>query len=301
VSPTKRLLILSALTAACLVGATSASDAQVVVGVGVGPRVGFRGYYSPFFYDPLFYGQWGPYPYDYPAQRYLAADASLRLEVTPKQAEVYVDGFYAGIVDDFNGVFQRLHVAPGNHEIELYLDGYRVVKQQLFLPANDTVKVKYAMEKLAAGEMQEPKPQPMPPQMNVQAGRGYPPQGQYAPQAGAYPPPGAPLPDPGSYQPPPQVRARRTPPPPQQSNGASAAAGYGTLSVRVQPADADVAIDGEAWRGPEGHDRLIVDIAEGSHTVEIRKPGYRTYVTQIDIRRGQTTPLNVSLRTQEQP
>ena len=44
----------------------------------------------------------------------------------------------------------------------------------------------------------------------------------------------------------------------------------------------------------------MVEVAEGSHTVEIRKAGYRTYVTQVDVHRGQTTPLNVSLRG-EQP
>jgi hypothetical protein len=39
----------------------------------------------------------------------------------------------------------------------------------------------------------------------------------------------------------------------------------------------------------------MVEVAEGSHTVEIRKPGFRpTYA--VDVRRGQTTPLNVSLR-----
>jgi hypothetical protein len=27
---------------------------------------------------------------------------------TPKEAAVYVDGFYAGVVDDFDGVFQSL-------------------------------------------------------------------------------------------------------------------------------------------------------------------------------------------------
>ena len=41
---------------------------------------------------------------------------------------------------------------------------------------------------------------------------------------------------------------------------------------------------------------LTVEVAEGSHTVEIRKAGFRTYVTQVDVRRGQTTPLNVRLR-----
>ena len=68
----------------------------------------------------------------------------------------------------------------------------------------------------------------------------------------------------------------------------------------MQPGDAEVSIDGENWRGPGAQDRLTVEVAEGSHTVEIRKSGYRTYVTQVDVRRGQTTPLNVSLRGEQQ-
>jgi hypothetical protein len=70
------------------------------------------------------------------------------------------------------------------------------------------------------------------------------------------------------------------------------------LSVRVQPLDAEVSIDGEAWRGPGGTDRLVIEMAEGSHTVEIRKAGFRTYVTQVEIRRGETAQLNVSLRNE---
>jgi hypothetical protein len=81
------------------------------------------------------------------------------------------------------------------------------------------------------------------------------------------------------------------PPPARQGSGA-----YGTLAIKVQPGDAEISIDGEPWRGPGGQERLTVEVAEGSHTVEIRKSGFRTYVTQIDVHRGQTTPLNVSLR-----
>ena len=73
---------------------------------------------------------------------------------------------------------------------------------------------------------------------------------------------------------------------------------YGSLAIRVQPNDAEISIDGEPWRAPGGQERLIVEVAEGSHTVEIRKSGYRTYVTQIEVRRGGTTPLNVSLRSE---
>jgi len=75
----------------------------------------------------------------------------------------------------------------------------------------------------------------------------------------------------------------------------------GTLAVRVQPADADLIVDGEPWRGPEGPDRLLVQLPDGRHTVEIRKTGYRTYITEVDVHAGETTPLNVSLRQQDQP
>src|SRR5471032_1575380 len=96
--------------------------------------------------------QFYPYPYPPVYRAGYGAEGSLRIEATPKDAEVYVDGYYAGIVDDFDGVFQRLHTRPGAHEIELYLDGFRTVKQNVYLPVNDTFKIKYTMEKLAAGE-----------------------------------------------------------------------------------------------------------------------------------------------------
>ena len=67
--------------------------------------------------------------YPFPPYRYpnIHPDSSVRLEVTPRDAEVYVDGYHAGIVDDFDGMFQRLRVEPGQHEITLYHDGYRAV------------------------------------------------------------------------------------------------------------------------------------------------------------------------------
>jgi hypothetical protein len=51
------------------------------------------------------------------AQVFAAPDAAVRFEVKPKQAQVYMDGFYAGIVDDFDDWYQRLYTAPGPHEI----------------------------------------------------------------------------------------------------------------------------------------------------------------------------------------
>jgi hypothetical protein len=290
VSPTKRLF-LSCAVAILVVGASAAtSEAQYHRG----PRVVVAGgfyyspFYSPYWIDP-WYGAGYPWGYYPPYGQYLPPDASVKLEVKPNEAEVYIDGYYAGIVDDFDGAFQRLHVAPGEHEIELYLAGYRTVTQKILLSANNTFKVKYTMEKLAAGDPPPQRPQPL----NPPAAQGGPPMQQPPEGYPPMPPQRAPG-EPGT---------RRLPPPPPPGSAPRSGqpqSGYGTLSVRVQPADAEISVDGEAWRGPAGQDRLAIELAEGSHTVEIRKPGYRTYVTQIDIRRGDTTPLNVSLRGEQQ-
>ena len=59
--------------------------------------------------------------------------------MTPRDAEVYVDGYYAGDVDDFDGTFQRLRVEPGEHEIEIYKDGFRPFRQKVYLARRQDV------------------------------------------------------------------------------------------------------------------------------------------------------------------
>src|ERR1035437_4172470 len=62
-----------------------------------------------YFYDPYFgpYPWWGPGAYPYPYSPVYDTAAQVHLKVTPRDAAVYVDGYYAGIVDDFDGLFQR--------------------------------------------------------------------------------------------------------------------------------------------------------------------------------------------------
>jgi len=294
VSSKKSVLLAIPVALLAVAAFATPSNAQVRRVGRVSRVVVVGGYYDPFFYSPLWYDPWYASPYQwgwYPPYRgaYLAPEASVKLDVKPNQAEVYVDGYYAGIVDDFDGAFQRLHVAPGEHEIELYLDGYRPVKQRIYLTADNTFKVKYTMEKLAAGEQAEPRPQPV----NPPAMQGPPPQGPGAYPPGAYPPAQR---GPAGRRMPPPPQQPPPPPPPGSDPRAAGESAYGSIAIRVQPNDAEVSIDGEPWRAPGGQDRLVVEVSEGSHTIEIRKSGYRTYVTQVDVRRGTTTPLNVSLR-----
>jgi hypothetical protein len=240
------------------------------------PYYGYRYYGYPYWYGwygyPYFYAGWGwpygPYPYYYGYGGAYNSSASLRLDVTPKEAEVYIDGYLAGSVDDFDGTFQRLRVQRGAHELTLYRDGFKTVHQSLHLSSGSTFKVSYKMEPLAPGEVAEARPTPPPPPPSDES-EGTP----------AGPPEGRP-----------QAPPRRPPP-------ARSAAGFSTLAIRVQPADAIVLIDGERWQTSSGQDRLVVDVPQGPHRIEIRKEGFDTYSTEITTSQGETVPINVSLRS----
>jgi len=212
-------------------------------------------------------GQYTPAPG--PGPRALT---SLRLDVTPKDTHVYVDGYYVGIVDDFDGLFHRLRVPSGEREVVLYLQGYRTIRQTLKLRPRGDYKIREQMVKLAPGESSEPPPAPP-------AGAAIAPEQQPAPAEAPLPPAARP-PRPG-----------RQLPPGRPAEGA----GFGTLAIRVQPAGADVIIDGERWQGPEGQPPLVVQLAAGPHRIEIRKEGYETYSGNVQVREGEATPLNVSL------
>jgi len=224
------------------------------------------------YYDPFWYGWYGyQYPVAYPVYDNAS---SLRIQVEPRQTEVYVDGYYAGTVDDFDGFFQRLHVSSGQHEIELYLDGYRVVKQQIYLQPGATFKIHYKMEKLQAGDVAEERPTPPPVPANAE------------PPEQAPPPP-----------PPPPARQRSgarpesAPPAPPAPPADSA---FGSMVVQVQPNDAEILVDGESWQSAGGA-RLVLQLPPGDHRIEVRKNSFETFRTTVRIRRGETTPINVSL------
>jgi PEGA domain len=200
-----------------------------------GPSRGYRQYRSPIRGD---------------------ASGAVRIEVMPREADVYVDGYLAGRVDDFDGIFQRLYLPRGGHEITIYMSGYRSIQQNVFVGPASKLIIKQAMVPLAPGEFQEPQPQPQP------------------------------LPPPESG------RGGRTPAPP--TVGAPDAR-FGSLAILVRPSDADIIVDGEPWSTPQGQDRLVVRLGEGRHHVEVRKEGFSTYVEDVLIRRGATMNLNVSL------
>ena len=196
--------------------------------------------------------------------------ASLRLEVKPRNAEVYVDGYRAGTVDNFDGVFQRLRLRPGEHSVVLYLDGFRKVEQQLYVGHGADQSVKLEMEKLGTGEETGPRPVPPPPD-------------ERAEQQAREPRPEDPRR--GRGGPPPDITVEQDPGP----------RSFGVIALNVQPAGAEILIDGAPWTIPAGEARLNVQLPAGRHKVEIRKAGFATYTEEVAVQAGRRLALNVSL------
>lgn len=91
------------------------------------PFYGYGYYGYPYGYYSRPYGYYG-YPYGYPAgygygYGYGEAYGGVRIQGAPPDAEVFADGYYVGIVDDFDGAFQRLELTPGAHSIEIRAAG----------------------------------------------------------------------------------------------------------------------------------------------------------------------------------
>jgi PEGA domain len=94
-----------------------------------GYRYPYYGYGYPYgaYAYPAGYGYVGSVGYGgyasggsgYPGEAY----GGVRIENAPRDAQVFVDGHYAGIVDDFDGPFQQLTLESGPHQIEIRAPG----------------------------------------------------------------------------------------------------------------------------------------------------------------------------------
>ena len=229
-------------------------------------RVVVRGevFVGGYFYDPI----WGPYPW-WPRGRYpiwyapvYDVRATLRVKATPKDAAVYVDGFYAGSVDDFDGVFQGLPLPPGGHVVTLYRPGLRSQRHNLYLRSGSTFTLRAMLQPLAPGERPE-----------------------LPPAAGRVPPP----PRPESYR----LPVPRWPEAESTSDD-DRAGPTGWLDLRVQPRGAVVTIDGERWFTSDPG-RLVADLPAGRHQLRVTAPGYVAADVEVTVGDGERQAITVSL------
>lgn len=244
-----------------------------------------RNYYVPYYgfgypWYPYDYwggpygGYWGGY-YGYYGGTY-SYTGSVRLKVKPRDAEVLVDGYYVGTVDDFDGVFQSLRLEPGPASIEIRAPGFQSLKLDVrVLPGR---KITYEAN-MQAGDP-GPAPPPLPP-----ASRRQPP--NRAPEPGVAM--GRPAPaDPNAAEPGDQADYGQPP------------VAFGGVRLRVEPRDAQVFVDGyfvgvvDDFDGGKG-----LPLESGPQNIEIRADGYEPL--QIEVRilpdetityEGRLTPIS---------
>ncbi len=95
---------------------------------------------------------------------YRSTYGSVRIEVEPRElreeAVVYVDGARAGVVDDFDGIFQWLTLDPGEYKIEIRVDGFRTFSERVFVSPGGTYKLRHRLEPAAGAEIDAMAAQP---------------------------------------------------------------------------------------------------------------------------------------------
>ena len=110
-------------------------------GIGYGSSYGYSGYYDPYYYR---YGGYGR-GYGYSPSYYGGYDGrdyytgSLRLKVQPRFGEVFVDGYYVGVVNDYDGIFQRLRLEEGPHRIEIVEPGFEPLSFEVLILPGETI------------------------------------------------------------------------------------------------------------------------------------------------------------------
>ena len=99
--------------------------------IGFGIYAGFPVPYTYSYASPIWV-----YGYRAPRERVFVTAGSpyyggVALEMTPYDADVFVDGTYAGRVEDFDGATQPLTLTTGVHEIEVQAQGYEPMRMNV--------------------------------------------------------------------------------------------------------------------------------------------------------------------------
>ena len=96
--------------------------AMVVVGPGFGPYGWYASYYGPYPYGP-----------------YLVANVGqVKLDTHVKEADVFIDGSYAGTLRDLKSMMMR----PGNYDISVRAPRREVFEQKIYVVAGKTLKLR---------------------------------------------------------------------------------------------------------------------------------------------------------------
>ncbi len=76
--------------------------------------------------------------------------ATVKIEVNPSRAAVFLDGLFVGHVGEFEGAGRGMRVAPGAHQIRIALPGYQTFETDINPIADQKVEIKTELVKNGA-------------------------------------------------------------------------------------------------------------------------------------------------------
>ena len=244
---------------------------------------GYRGYRSPRFYP--YYGAFGfcfpgffesSYPYYRQRNRpvsiytdgYRGDVGALDLDVSPEKAQIFIDGNYVGVADDFDGFPTFLWLEEGTYDVAIYRSGYETIFRQYTIYAGITIDVEDRMRK---GESIHPKERLPTPTVNrderIRRNRER--------EASVD-----------------QMEERTSDPMPSMSSDE-----IGRLLLEVEPSDAVVYLDGNFLGTADEVEGLRAGLVmdPGKHLLEVVRPGYETREIEITLSAGERVDLLVEL------
>jgi hypothetical protein len=88
-----------------------------------------------------------------PVSAAIACEASapcggISFDIGPASAQVFVDGVFAGLVEDFDASSEPLLLAPGSHYVEIRLAGYRTVSFDVTITSGEITPYQGTLERL---------------------------------------------------------------------------------------------------------------------------------------------------------
>jgi hypothetical protein len=93
------------------------------------------------------YGGYAPYGYGYggySGQPY----GGLRIDLPQRDAEVYVDGYFVGVVDNFDGIAQQANLEAGPHRIEIRSPEFAPIEFSVNIEPGRTITYRGSMREL---------------------------------------------------------------------------------------------------------------------------------------------------------
>lgn len=263
---------------------------------------GYHGYYGyPYYGWGLGWGwgwggwAWGAPYYSYPYYSYPYDAASyygygeVRTEIKPNKAQVFIDGGFVGMVDSFDGWWQRLNVEPGTHRLVFRAPGFAPYVVDLRILPGVEYQLKYQMQpgddNISEQDMlpkdtgdrrrdddryQDRGPSPYPDQ-DRDSDRA--PNPNYDPRRPSE-----------RYNHGGDVTMQ-----PQQNSGRR------QMTLQVQPADATVYIDGTYYGTSDGG-QVQVTLGDGPHKIEVVRPGYESFEKDIQVNENSVSSMTIMLQ-----